>query len=221
MRSKFKPTKLITFVSTFVIFAFVFVSFVSAITPSQPRVLPAAKKATKAAQIKNKNRNNLENRLGEVKLKVCVKKEANVQKRSQKLVQRTEKIVSNFDRIAQRVDDFYIDKLLPAGFEIDNYEQLLNNLENKRRDVDSALGVAKGTAGSFSCEGVDPKGQVKQFRGDMQGVVVALKDYKKAIINYLVTVKTKAKNFKAETATSSAEPATDSAQPAADSTGED
>ena len=218
MRSKFRPTKLVTFVSIFVIFAFVFVSFVFAVTPRQPRVLPA-QKATPSAKAKAKGRDKMEDRLTEVKLKVCQKKEANIQKRSTKLVQRAGKIVSNFDRSAQRVDDFYVDKLSPAGFVIDNYDQLLNNLENKRRGVDSALGVAEGTAGSFACEGVSPKDQIKQFRTDTQGMVSALKAYKKAIINYLVAVKTKAKNFKAETATSSAEPATDSAQPATDSAG--
>jgi hypothetical protein len=211
MKGRFRPTKLLTLATFFVLFTFVFVSFVSAINPSQPRVLPS-KKASPSA--KAKGRDKMKNRLTEVKLKVCEKKEATIQRRSTKLVARSEKIISNFDRIARRVDNFYVDKLSPAGFEIENYDHLLNNLENKRRDVDAAVGVAEGTAENFTCEGVSPKEQMSQFKTDMKGVIRALQAYKKAIINYLVTVKTKAKNFKAETATSSAEPATDSADPA-------
>lgn len=210
MRSKFRPTKLITFVSIFVIFAFVFVSFVSAITPSQPRVLPATKKATPSA--KAKGRDKMKDRLTEVKLKICEKKETTIQRRSTRLVVKVEKVLSNFDRIVQKVDDFYVDKVVPKIGEMENYKQLSNKNEAKRQEVYVALGAGTETANNFTCEGVNPKDQIKQFRVEMQSVVQALKEYKHAIIDYLVAVKTKAKNIKERTATKSAEPATSSAE---------
>jgi hypothetical protein len=215
---RYRPTKLVIFISLFILLAFVFSSFAVAQNRSRSRVLPA-QKATPSAKIKNKDKNREEhqNRLSEVKLKVCEKRESQIQKRSTKLVARAENIQNRFDRIAQKVDDFYIDKLVPAELEIDNYDLLLNNLENKRRDVAAAVGVAEDTAENFTCEGEDPKDHVKLFKADMKNVISALKDYKKAIINYLVTVRTKAKNYKAETATSSSEPATGSSEPATES----
>ncbi len=212
MRSKFRPTKLITFVSIFVIFAFVFVTFVSAITPAQPRVLPADKKATPSAKAKAKGRDKMKDRLTEVKLKICEKKEATIQRRSTRLVVKVEKILNNFDRIVQKVDDFYVDKVVPKIGEMENYEQLLNKNEAKRQEVYVALGAGTETANNFTCEGVNPKDQIKQFRVEMQSVVQALKEYKHTLIDYLVAVKTKAKNIKERTATKSAEPATSSAE---------
>ena len=145
-----------------------------------------------------------------MKLKICEKKEANIKKRANKLVQRAEKIQNIFGRIIQKTDKFYVDKLVPADLEIDNYEGILNNLENKRKDVATAIATAEDTADNFDCEGQNPKEQITQFRTNMKGVISALNEYKKAVINYLVTVRTKAKNYKAQTATSSAEPATGS-----------
>jgi hypothetical protein len=210
VRSKFRPTKLITFLSIFVIFAFVFVSFAGAITSRQPTVLPADKKATPSA--KPKGRDKMKDRLTEVKLKVCEKKEATIQRRSTRLVGKVEKILSNFDRIVQKVDDFYVDKVVPKVGEMENYEQLLNKNGAKRQEVYVALGAATETANNFTCEGVDPKDQIKQFRVEMKSVTQALKEYKHTIIDYLVAVKTKAKNIRERTATKSAEPATSSAE---------
>lgn len=211
----YKTAKIIaSLLVAFFLFA-IFTSAVSAryVFPRQD-ILGQTEKATPSAKSKGKGlgRDNLENRLSEVKLAVCEKKQAAIQRRSSKLVARADIIQNRFDRIAQRVDAFYVDKLVPAGLDIENYDQILNNLENKRRDVAAAVGVAEDTANNFNCEGVEPKEQLKQFRTDMQGVIRALQAYKKAIVDYLVTVRTKAKNFKAETATSSAEPATPSAE---------
>lgn len=208
MRDKFKPTKLITLVTVFLLFAFVFTSYASAVYLSRPSVLRATDSTPSA---KAKGRDKMRDRLSEVKLKVCEKKEATIQKRATKLVTRAENIQNNFDRIVQRVDDYYVDKVVPKVGEIENYDQMLDKIFENRAAVASTLGLAESSANNFNCEGKDPKGQLKLFRSDMQVVIVALKEYKKAVIDYLVAVKTKARNIKTPTATSSAEPATGSA----------
>ena len=207
MKSKNKLLKTILIFSFLILFIFTF-SSISLASPNQTSNKLKATNATDSSKFKG--REKLKERLGEVKLKICEKKEANIKKRANKLVQRAEKIQNIFGRIIQKTDKFYVDKLVPADLEIDNYEGILNNLENKRKDVATAIAAAEDTADNFDCEGQNPKEQITQFRTNMKGVISALNEYKKAVINYLVTVRTKAKNYKAQTATSSAEPATGS-----------
>ena len=207
MRDKLKTAKPVSLLVIALTFLFVFSSLVSAIYFPLPRI-KGETVATPSAQAKGKTRDKLKNRLTEVKLKVCKKKESVIKKRSTKLVQRAENIQSRFDRIVTRADEFYVEKVVPKAGEIKGYGKLLDRIEETRAAVASSLGLAKSSANNFNCEGINPKEQIKQFRSDMQVVIIALKDYKKAVIDLLVAVKTKGKNIKTPTATESAEPTT-------------
>ncbi len=211
MKSKYKPAKLITFLTFLITFLFVFTTVATAVHDSQGNVLPEENTATPSADKKAKGRDKLKNRLSQVKLKVCEKREASIQKRSTRLVAKAENIQKRFDRIIEKVDTYYIDVLMLKDVEIENYDELLANVEENRIAAATKLGVAESTASNFTCEGEDPKDQVKQFRTDMKGVISALKGYRKAVVNLIVAVRTKAKNIKSPVATDSAEPATSSA----------
>lgn len=211
MSNKYRPAKLITFLTFLITFLFVFTTIATTFAYSQGRVLQETDTATDSAKKKPKGRDKLENRLSQIKLKVCEKREASIQKRSTRLVAKAENIQKRFDRIAEKVDTYYIDVLMLKDVEIENYDELLANVEENRVAAATKLGAAESTASNFTCEGEDPKDQVKQFRTDMKGVISALKGYKKAVVNLIVAVRTKAKNIKAPVATGSAEPATDSA----------
>lgn len=210
MFSYIKSAKLITLLSIFLIFAFVFSTFAFA---SHSRLLGETDTATKSAKGKAKGRDKLKNRLTQVKLKVCDKKESSIKKRSEKLVAKADKIQTRFDRIIERVDNYYVDVLVPKDVEVENYSDLLANIEDNRRATATALGVAESTAENFTCEGKNPKEQIGQFRTDMKGVISALKGYKKSVVNLIVAVRTKGKNIKESqpVATSSAQTATESA----------
>ena len=215
MRNKYKPAKIITFLTILVTFIFVFTTVATAFHDSRGIVLHEEDEATSSANKKSKghkDRDELKDRLSHVKLKVCEKREASIQKRSTKLVTRVENIQNRFDRIVEKVDSYYIDVLMPKGIEIENYNLLLDNINQNRVAVAAKLGVAESVANNFTCEGENPKGQLKQFRTDMKGVISALLGYKKAVVNLIVAVRTKAKNIKSPVATSSAEPATGSAE---------
>ena len=209
-----KPAKLIIFVTFALIFAFAFAALVSAAHNPNHNSAKPSNTATDSAKGKAKGRDKLENRLSEVKLKVCEKKESSIQKRSTKLVAKADKIQTRFDRIIEKVDTYYVDKLVPNGIEIENYSDLLANIEDHRRAGATALGIAESTADNFTCEGENPKKQIGQFRDDMKGVIGALQEYKKSVVNLIVAVRTKGKNIKESqpVATSSAEVATDSAK---------
>lgn len=210
MSTHTRSAKLITFLSIFIIFAFVFSTFAFA---AHPKLLGEKNTATKSAKGKAKGRDKLENRLTEVKLKVCEKKESSIKKRSEKLVAKADKIQTRFDRIIEKVDTYYVDVLVLKGVEVENYSDLLANIEDNRRATATALGLAESTSDNFTCEGKNPKEQIGQFRTDMKGVISALKGYKKSVVNLIVAVRTKGKNIKASepVATSSATPATESA----------
>lgn len=211
MKSKYKPAKLITFLTFLITFLFVFTTVATAVHDSRGNVLPGADKATPSADKKAKGRDKLKNRLSQVKLKVCEKREASIQKRSTRLVAKAENIQKRFDRIIEKVDTYYIDVLMLKDVEIENYDELLANVEENRVAAATKLGAAESTASNFTCEGEDPKEQVKQFRTDMKAVISALQGYKKSVVNLIVAVRTKAKNIKSPVATDSAEPATSSA----------
>ncbi len=212
MLSQLRSAKLITFVTFAVIFAFVFTTLAAATPKPNSNSQGKAKTATDSAKGKGKRRDKLENRLTEVKLKVCEKKEASIQKRSTKMVAKAEDIQIRFDRIVEKVDDYYVDVLSP-DVEIETYSDLLQIIEDYRRAAANNLGVAESTAENFTCEGENPKDQLKQFRTDVKVVISSLQGYRKAVVNLIVAVRTKGKNIKESepVATDSAKPATESA----------
>jgi hypothetical protein len=99
-----RASKIIIFTSVFLVFVFVLAPLVSARRspepyPRMPRVR-GEETATPSSKKKPKSpRDKLKDRLAEVKLKVCEKKEAAILKRSAGLAARAGKIKERFDRI--------------------------------------------------------------------------------------------------------------------------
>jgi len=194
-------------------FLFLFATMAVAFHPSRGHVLQETDTATDSAKPKGKakGRDKMKDRLSEVKLKVCEKKESSIQKRSTKLSERADKIQEKIDTAVEKVDTYYVDVLTLKGVEIENYSDLLANIEENRITAATAIGLAESNAENFNCEGVDPKDHLKMFKDDMKAAISALKNYKKSVVNLIVAVRTKAKNIKDPVATSSAKPATSSA----------
>jgi hypothetical protein len=180
---------LVISVSFLLVSAFVFSTVVEAL----PVKAQQGRKTASAAREKAKKK------LEEAKLRVCNRKETIIKNRSERLAGRAERIMNRFDRIVERVDEFYDNRLVPQGGTIQNYDQILAGIDAKKDAVEKAVEEAKEVAENFDCAGDDPKGQLQTFREEMQGVIRALKEYRKSVIDYLVTVVTKAKNFKAAT----------------------
>ena len=223
---KRNPTKFLTvLLSLFLVFSFVFATSVSArILFERPRVLheqdEATSSATKREQAKQRVHDRLEKlkekfeaRLEARKEKLCERVEAKITKRSEQLVNRANRMTDRFDKIAERVKEYYTEKLIPPGATIDNYDALVADVTAKGAAVDEALANAGSSIDEFDCNGDTPKGILALFRGDMRSVIAALKDHRTAVVNLIVAVRTKGKNIKSPGATESAEPATGSAEP--------
>lgn len=130
----------------------------------------------------------LQTHLPEAKLRACQAKESAIKKRMKQLIKLATTMQEKFDAIAGRVEEYYASKVVPSGKTVANYDSLVADIQTKKGAVQTALTTAQGHAGSFACDGNDPKGQLTQFREDMQAVKSALKDYRTAIKNLIVAV---------------------------------
>jgi len=128
-------------------------------------------------------------RLDTSRLNVCKTKEKVITNRLDSLIKLVGTQETVFDKIAARVETFYSEKVLSAGKTVSNYDSLVADIAAKKSAVDTSLATAKTNAGNFSCTADNPKGDLTQFRTDIQAVKSALKDYRTSIRNLIVAIK--------------------------------
>ncbi len=128
-------------------------------------------------------------KLAEAKLKSCQNREAALQKRSDQLVRMATNMQDTFTAIATRVKTYYTETVIPSGKTVSNYDTLVADIATKQAAVGTALAKSQSDALAFSCTSEDPKGQLTQFRTDMQAVKSALKEYRTAVKNLIVAVR--------------------------------
>ena len=122
------------------------------------------------------------------KARACEAKEKAVKKRISHLTSLVTAMESKFDKIAQRVKDYYANKVVPSGKTVANYNDLVTAIATKKDAVNAAIKTAQTDSDSFSCTSTNPKDQLTQFRTDMQNVKKALKEYRASIKNLIVAV---------------------------------
>jgi phage shock protein A len=132
---------------------------------------------------------NTEHRLSEAKLKVCQNKQNAIQTRSNQLIEMADNMLTKFDQITLRVEQYYTATVVPGGKTVSNYDALIADIVNKKKAVQSDLNTVSAEAASFSCTDDDPKGQLTQFRIDMQQVKTDLKEFRTAIKNLIVAIR--------------------------------
>ncbi len=128
-------------------------------------------------------------RLTETRLRSCEAREEAVKTRMNSLVRFSTNIEEKFDAIAQRVQNFYVNKVLPSGKSVANYDALVADIQAKKDIVTKDLADAKAKVDAFSCTTDDPKGLLTDFRLDMQKVKTDLKNYRSSIKNLIVAVR--------------------------------
>ncbi len=120
--------------------------------------------------------------------RACQTRENAIKTRSTHLVNLVTTMESKFDAIATRVEDYYANKVAPSGKTVSNYNTLVSDIQTKKTAIQTALTTAQNDATSFTCTSTNPKGQLTQFRDDMQAVKSVLKDYRTSIKNLIVAV---------------------------------
>ncbi len=123
------------------------------------------------------------------RLRACQARQEAIKKRQESLLRLAAGHLKRMDNWTDRLKEFYNNKLLPVGVKVENYDQLLANIEEARDKAMASLDKASGLVKDFSCEGGDPKGLYNQFRETMQEVKNNLQAYRKAVKDLLVAIR--------------------------------
>lgn len=121
-------------------------------------------------------------------LQACQAGEDAIKNRSVSLVRMVINMEAKFDAILSRVEVYYTSKVVPSGKTVTNYSSLTSETQTKKAAIQTALVKAQDDISSFSCNNANPKGQMIQFKQDMQSVKQALQDYRTSIKNLVVAV---------------------------------
>jgi hypothetical protein len=146
----------------------------------------AAKQRREAAQQQLKERRAAaKERLSEEKLKICEKRQSNINDRSTKIAERATKHLAVFDKIAERVKTFYTNK----GTAFETYDLLVDEVDAKRSAAQSTIDRLSSLKATFNCSDAEPKLAIEGFKSALTEAQAALKDYRTAIKDLIVGVK--------------------------------
>lgn len=127
-------------------------------------------------------------RLEGERFRFCQEHEEEVNTRVTSLGDLVANMLGKFDAIATRVEQFYTNVVVPSGKTVPNYAALVADIASKRAAAVTALTNSQADVKGFTCTANNPKGQIKEFRVDMQSVKQALQDYRTSIKNLIVAV---------------------------------
>lgn len=132
--------------------------------------------------------NKRQAKLEGTKLKACQNRENAINNILSKLATKSEKHIGAINAASVRIQTFYADKRL----NVSNYNELLTAVTAKKTAAETAVADVKAASVSFKCDGSDPKGAGQAFKDYLRNQNAALKEYKLAVKNLLVAVKTAA-----------------------------
>jgi len=127
----------------------------------------------------------VQTRLADVKLKVCQQREKTIDNIMTRMGDRGVKQLDVFTKIADRTEVFYV----KSGKVLSNYNALVDGVNAKKADAQTAVTAAQSTMVAFKCDGTDPKGAASSFKTSLEAQNQALKAYKTAVKNLIVGVK--------------------------------
>lgn len=117
------------------------------------------------------------------RLEACEKKSNKINSIIQKRSSQASKHLAVFTKISDRVQEFVADKSLT----IENYDALVANIEDKEQAATAAIEANTNTV--FDCDSVDASSPGKVVKASVNGVRDALKEYRTAIKDLIVKVK--------------------------------
>lgn len=127
----------------------------------------------------------VQTRLADAKLKACQNREKAINNIMARIADRGSKQLDVFNKIAQRTETFYTTK----GKTLSNYDALVADVNTKRVAAQTAVDAVKVNSVTFKCDSTDPKGAAQLFKDGIKARTVALKNYKTAVKNLIVSVK--------------------------------
>lgn len=124
-------------------------------------------------------------RLEAAKLKACQNREKSIKNIMARMADRSTKQLDVFTKISERTQAFYVKK----GNVLEGYDALVAAVAEKKLAAETAVGSVQNISGTFSCDGESPRGVATSFKESVHTRNAALKEYKTAVKNLIVGVK--------------------------------
>ena len=124
-------------------------------------------------------------KLKEDKLKICQGRESRINDSMSRAASRGQEKINLFTKIAERTEAFYVLK----GKVLTGYDDLVAALNSQKVAAQAAVDTVTAGSDDFKCDGDNPKGTANLFKLDIQAMNNALKDYRTAVKNLIVGVK--------------------------------
>jgi hypothetical protein len=115
----------------------------------------------------------------------CQAREAAIKARSENLVNFSKRLITTFDKISTKVQEYYQAKKL----NVPNYSALVADIALKKTAVQNALVKAQAVLVNFNCAAGNPKTSVQSFNENMKLVNTALNNYKTSVRKLIVAVR--------------------------------
>lgn len=119
-------------------------------------------------------------------LEKCQTRENAINNVMARIVDRAQKQNTVIESIQQKVQNFYTEK----NITISNYDDLIANIEAKKAVATTAMNTVRTMNGTFGCSNEDPKGVATQFKSQASVQAGAIKEYKDAVHELVVAIKT-------------------------------
>lgn len=145
----------------------------------------ARAKADEAKVGAEDRRTEAKSRLQDAKLRACEKRQDAITNIMKRMSDRRQKQIDLFSSIAERTQAFYEKK----GKTLVDYDILVASVATKKKAAQEAVTMTASHTTSFDCNGEDPKGDAANFKEHHKLAIAALKDYKTAVKDLIVGVK--------------------------------
>ena len=135
-------------------------------------------------ELKQQREDNKQHRLEANKLRVCELHKTKITAIIGRSITRAKRQLELFTRISDRVKAFYVKK----GYNVANYSELVAAADAAKAKAQADLDTLQNLD-AFDCNSDDPKGQTEIFKMALKTVNQDLKDYRTAVKNLIVAVK--------------------------------
>lgn len=140
-------------------------------------------------------------RLEAAQLKACEKREKAITNIMARISNRGSRQLEVFTKISDRTQAFYADK----GNTLSNYEELVGEVTAKKEAAQTAVAAVTEASDDFTCDGDNPKAVADSFKANKKAMNAALKEYKTAVKDLIVGVKSVQSTTKPEGTTEGSE----------------
>lgn len=124
-------------------------------------------------------------RLEAAKLKACQNREKAITNIMARISDRGTRQLDVFTKISDRVQAFYTEK----GHTLSNYDALVAEVGAKKTVAQATVETVKNGSTEFKCDGDNPRAVADSFKENLKAMNAALKEYKTAVKNLIVGVK--------------------------------